>query len=77
MTRTAGGAVDLTGGKAGVGGREPNMDRAQFRRLTGAAQWGLAARFFKQRRVGKAKRAHHFSLHEMVGTALMVRVLAV
>jgi hypothetical protein len=47
LSRAARGAIDLPGGKAGVARRELPVNGCQFGGLTGAAEWCLAAEFFK------------------------------
>ena len=49
MARPAGGAIDLTRGVAGVRCGKLNINRAQFGRLAGAAQWRLTTSQLKGR----------------------------
>ena len=47
LSRVARGAIDLPGGKAGVGRRELHVNGCQFGGLTGAAKRCLGAELFK------------------------------
>jgi hypothetical protein len=61
LSRAARGAVDLTGGKAGVGRRELHVNGCQFGGLTGAAERRLAVELFKLvlcRAAGNLKRRY-------------------
>jgi hypothetical protein len=50
LSRAARGAIDLTGGKAGVGRRELHVNGCQFGGLTGAAERRLAVELLSRRR---------------------------